>query len=139
MPEPRLSPSASDSKALALERWQRIALGLRLAYNPWKPAVIAIWLGLGRRLALEGAMHESDMLQRSLRLLLQTASDPALPWLWRSACLEHSVRPLARWRSLVQTQDPLSALLWEQRFERAGQCLGATPRRQSACWLGAPR
>lgn len=66
---------------LALQRWLRIALGLRLAYNPGKPSVIALWLRLGRRLCGASLLDERDMLQRSLRLLWQCAEDPALPWI----------------------------------------------------------
>lgn len=137
MHESRLSPQSQLERAR--QRWLRIALGLRLAYNPWKPSVIPVWLGLGRRLALDGAVPEPEMLLRSIRLPLQTASDPVLPWAWRDACLAHAARPLARWRSLCALHDPLGVDMWEQRFERAAQQLGPPPRRSGACWQGAGR
>lgn len=112
---------------LALQRWQRIALGLRLAYNPWKPSVIALWLRLGRRLCGAGLLDERDMLQRSLRLLWQCAEDPALPWEWRRECWEHAVRPMARYAVLHAGQDPLGVLLWERRLALTGERLCTAP------------
>jgi hypothetical protein len=34
--------------------------------------------------------------------LLDTARDEALPWFWRSVCLEHTTRPLARLTTLLK-------------------------------------
>jgi hypothetical protein len=118
---------------LALQRWLRIALGLRLAYNPGKPSVIALWLRLGRRLCGAGLLDERDMLQRSLRLLWQCAEDPALPWIWRCACWEHAVRPMARYATLQAWQDPLGVLLWERRLALTGERLCTAPSLQGAC------
>ncbi len=90
-------------------RWERIGLGIRLAYNPENPAVIRCWLGLGARLATDGGAAEVALLQRTLRLLLQTAHDESLPWFWRSVCLEHTARPLSRLTTLLKLHDPLAA------------------------------
>ena len=82
----------------AVERWQRIGLGIRLAYNPNKPGVIACYLGLGRHLTQQGLLDAVGAQRRMLRVLMQCALDEALPWRWRHACLEFAVHPLARLR-----------------------------------------
>lgn len=81
---------------IGIERWQRLALGIRLAYNPGQPAVIRQYLSLGHRLVQTGQLAPSRAWARTLELLLQTAADEALPWFWRSVCLEHTAQPLAR-------------------------------------------
>lgn len=127
--------SAAGAAAASLERWQRIGLGIRLAYNPAKPDVLRCWLGLGTRLAAEGALDEATMLQRTLRLLMLTAHDEALPWFWRSVCLEHTALPLARVTTLLQLHDPLQARAIEAFVQAARERLDAVP---AARRWGAP-
>jgi hypothetical protein len=101
---------ACDARATPLgQRWERIGLGIRLAYNPQQPAVIRCWLGLGAKLAGGESANEVALLQRTLRLLMQTAHDESLPWFWRSVCLEHTARPLSRLTTLLKLHDPLAA------------------------------
>jgi len=125
----------APAAAARLERWQRIGLGIRLAYNPGKPEVLRCWLGLGTRLAAEGAICEAMLLQRTLRLLMQTAHDEALPWFWRSVCLEHTARPLARITTLLALHDPLQAHAIEAFVQAARDRLDAVP---AARRWGAP-
>lgn len=54
-------------------------------------------------------MPELPLMRQMLQLLLRTAHDEALPWSWRSVCLEHSVLPAARLRSLLKWHDPQAA------------------------------
>jgi hypothetical protein len=119
------SPAAvRDSRTTALyQRWERIGLGIRLAYNPENPAVIRCWLGLGTRLATDGCAAEVALLQRTLRLLLQTAHDESLPWFWRSVCLEHTARPLSRLTTLVKLHDPLAAQFLHDCVDAMHRCL----------------
>ncbi len=126
-PLKRLHASAGTVRR---ERWERIGLGIRLAYNPSRPEVLRCWLALGTRLAAEGAIDEHTMLQRSLRLLLQTAQDEALPWFWRSVCLEHSTRPLARITTLLRLHDPLQAQAVQAFVQAARDRLAAVPMQQ---------
>jgi hypothetical protein len=42
---------------LSVERWQRLALGIRLACHPGQPAVIRQYLGLGHRLVQLGHLE----------------------------------------------------------------------------------
>lgn len=102
-----------------LIRWERIALGIRLAYNPQAVGAIRVYLGLGQKLVRQGLLADAPAQRRMLRLLLQTAADPLLPGYWRSVCLELSVRPLARLRHLLPA--PQAAALeaeWERAWEQ---------------------
>jgi hypothetical protein len=110
-----------------IERWQRIGLGIRLAYNAQRADVVRLWLGLGRQLARDGCADEGALLTHALRLLLQTAADPALPWVWRHVCLEHTARPLSRLTTLRAGTDPAGVADWHasvrclhDRLEPAG-------------------
>lgn len=103
-------PSHAPAQALThspLEHWQRVGLGIRLAYNPAKADVLRYWLAHGVRLTERRLIDEVGMLKRCLRLLMQTAHDEALPWYWRSVCLEHTAGPLARLTTLLRLHDPL--------------------------------
>ena len=112
----------------ALERWQRIGLGIRLAYNPARPDVLRVWLGLGARLVRQGRLDEPTALRRTLRLLMQTAHDDALPWVWRSACLEHTAMPVARLVSALRLHDPLQVPALHAMVQAAHDRLNAAAR-----------
>ena len=94
----RIQNASAKGRAL-LQRWDRIGLGIRCAYNPAQAGVIRLWLTLGQQLVLHQALSDLQMQQRALTLLLRTAADEALPWFWRSVCLEHCAAPQARLRS----------------------------------------
>jgi hypothetical protein len=123
------SPSIDhDTRARRIERWERIGLGIRLAYNPGRADVVRLWLATGRQLSRDGGMQEIPMLARSLQRLLQTAEDPALPWAWRHVCLDHVARPWARLQFLLAGQ--ADALLGHvaARIALAGDALGLPGR-----------
>jgi hypothetical protein len=88
------------------QRWDRIGIGIRCAYNPWLPPVILLYLQAGRRLVSAGAMDDATVQRRMLTLLMRTADDQALPLPWRMACLEHTTRPRARLERLLASRDP---------------------------------
>lgn len=88
--------AALSREAFLRQRWDRIGLGVRLAYNSWQPGVIRCYLQAGSLLVRSGAMPELTTQQRMLQLLLQTAADPSLPWAWPSACHEYMVFPPTR-------------------------------------------
>jgi hypothetical protein len=116
--------AAQDVRATPMgQRWERIGLGIRLAYNPQQPAVIRCWLGIGARLVSAGGADEAALLQRTLRLLLQTAHDESLPWFWRSVCLEHTARPLSRLTTLLKLHDPLAAQFLHDCVDAMHRCL----------------
>ncbi len=118
---PRLDP------AVRRQRWERIGLGIRLAYNPARTDVLRLWLMLGQRLAAEQVLDEAWALRRSLSLLLHTADDIALPWAWRNACLEHCTWPLARLLTLLRLHDPPAAEAWHAAVQSARDRLAALP------------
>lgn len=85
-----------DLPPQALACWQRLALGIRMAYDPQQPALIRRYLALGHLLVQQGLLPARQAWPHMLEQLLQTAGDAALPWFWRSVCLEHTAMPLAR-------------------------------------------
>ena len=64
-----------------------------------------------------------------LSVLLQVAHDEALPWFWRSVCLEHISYPLARLRSLLKANDPIALQAVDSAVQSAHERLAATPPR----------
>ena len=94
--------------ARSIERWRRLETGVRCAYNPAQPQAIRCWLLLGDLLVRKGWTDAAAVHQRMLSVLLATANDEALPWFWRSVCLEHVNLPQARLTSLLAPAQPLA-------------------------------
>jgi hypothetical protein len=117
-----------DIPPQALERWQRLALGIRLAYDPQQPALIRRYLALGHLLVQQGLLPARQAWPRMLELLLQTAGDEAVPWFWRNVCLEHTAMPLARC-AYMQRRGVLDTVpRWQARVDAARAAL-STPAR----------
>lgn len=115
-----------DPRAAAmLQRWDRIGIGIRCAYNPQRPSVIRLWLGVGRALGAGRVLDERTLQQRMLDVLLQTAHDAALPWSWRCACLEHATLPAARLTSLLRGHDPLACAALDAALRHAHDVIAA--------------
>ncbi len=108
-------------------RWDRLQVALRCAFYPDQPGLIRTYLGVGQRLVALGVLDEVPAQQRMLQVLLQTAADSALPWAWRSACLEHVDRPLARWCSLLRLHDPLAVAALHAAVQAAREQLPLAP------------
>jgi hypothetical protein len=121
LPTPRTRPPAplDAAQRALLERWDRIGLGVRLAYNPARPQAIRAYLHAGRLLAASGARSELEVQVRTLAVLLEAALDPTLPRPWRSACLEHACLPLARIVSLARRTGRVDAAAWRRRVDEA--------------------
>ena len=115
-------------------RWDRIGLGIRCAYNPSQPAVIRFWLRLGQQLVQQQVLSELQVQQRMLSLLLRTSADEALPWFWRSVCLEHSAAPQARLQSLLALHDPLAVQAIDAAVRIARAELPALPPKAAPPW-----
>jgi len=94
-------------------RWERMHVAIRCGLHASQPTLIRIYLGLGRWLVQQGLVDEQRANRCMLRLLLDTARDEALPYFWRSVCLEHTAMPVARLTTLLKPRDPegLDALL----------------------------
>ena len=77
-----------------LESWRWMSRQIRCGLDPNEPRLIEHYLNEGRYLACCTATHPWTIAETSFRLLLDTASDIALPWHWRSMCLDQAWRPL---------------------------------------------
>lgn len=118
-------PIASASPALE-QRWDRLGVGVRCAYDTREPALLLRYLQAGRSLSRQQPQREAHIQGRMLELLLRTAGDGSLPWAWRIACLEQTPWPLARlaslWRRgmLSETQSPDRL---DERVRQISMCL----------------
>lgn len=110
-----------------LDRWRMLQLHVRCALDAGNVERIRQYLACGQRLARAGALGETAVQLRMLHTLLRTARDEALPWFWRSVCLEHTAMPLARLRSLVEPHDPLGVLALEAAVQRGFDDLPMRP------------
>lgn len=102
-----MSESINTHQSALSKRWDRLGLSVRCAYSPACPNLIRCYLAMGALLVRRGLATELVVSQQMLKVLLQTAQDPALPWFWRSCCLEHTAMPMARLTSLLKLHDPL--------------------------------
>lgn len=117
-------PTQAFAGRLQLRRY-RIAKGAPCANKPGQPAVIRQHPTLRGRLA--GTLLARRVMQRMLRLLLWTVDDEALPWSWRSACLMHTILPLARLSSPSVVHDPVRAATLHACVQVAEERLGVVP------------
>jgi hypothetical protein len=103
----------------ARERWDRLGLAVRCGHAPTQPALIRRYLEAARRLEASGDLDALSVQRRSFGLLIQTALDPALPWTWRLACLDHTTLPRARLTSLLKHSGPAQLAALERDWEAA--------------------
>jgi hypothetical protein len=108
MPRPDALTPAQAQAAWLLRRWDRVGIGVRCAYNPFCACGLRAYLQLARQLIASGVRPERWVQQRALSVLLQTARDEALPWHWRSVCLDYAAMPLARLKTLLEPTDPVA-------------------------------
>jgi hypothetical protein len=128
LPTPRTSPRPrldADQRRL-LQRWDRIGLGVRLAYHPASTQGIRAFLHAGRCLVAAGVRGELEVQVRTLGVLLDTARDPALPITWRRACVEHARLPLARLVTIGRRTGRIDAAIWLGRIEAVDRQLDET-------------
>ncbi len=112
----------------ARRHWERLALRVRCALEPTRPAAIGEFVAAGLRLSASGG-GDVAALQRVLTVLFQTAHDEALPWAWRSACVEHTARPIARLTSRLAATDPQAGIKLDIFVQYAIKRLGPPPSR----------
>jgi hypothetical protein len=98
--------AASAHQLKQRARWERMHVAIRCGLHPAQPALIRVYLGVGRWLAQQGQLEEPTAHERMLALLLDTARDDALPWFWRSVCLEHTPTVVARLTTLMKHHPP---------------------------------
>ena len=73
-----------------LESWRWMSRQIRCGLAPDEPRLIDHYLAEGRYLAACTATSPWGVAVTSFRLLLDTASDTALPWHWRTVCLDNA-------------------------------------------------
>jgi hypothetical protein len=112
----KATPSAVTARAL--ERWQRMSLAVRLAYNPGCSCAVGCYLAMGRKLIEHELVSALDGEERMYRLLLQTATDLALPDAWRELCLHAALHPLAQLTTLLAHQ-PFNVTALHARWDLA--------------------
>ncbi|PXW96129.1 hypothetical protein C7444_10735 [Sphaerotilus hippei] len=74
-------------------------------------SVVCRYLQWGHEASAANPATQVSMQLRMLQTLLQTAHDTALPWHWRSTCLEHArcfLHPRHPLRELLGVHDPLA-------------------------------
>lgn len=86
-----------------LENWRALSLRIRCALDPDEPRLIEHYLAEGRYLARFTATPKSLICESTFRLLIDTASDTALPWHWRCLCLDQAWRPLRDMQALAES------------------------------------
>ena len=105
---------------------------IRCGLAPTQAALIRVCLGLDQHLVQLGVRDELAANRQMLKLLLDTANDPALPWYWRSVCLEHVSRPLARLAHRLALHDPLALQALQGSVQQTRDGLPPTPRPATA-------
>jgi hypothetical protein len=132
MSAPGMSAQGIESHAIE-QRWDRVGLGVRCAYNPQRTNVLHVYIGLGRRLSRLQPHAEVRIQRRMLELLLNTARDEALPWSWRAACLEHTAWPLARLTHLLEVSTAADGSSYDERVRLVLEQLGSPAPHSAEC------
>jgi hypothetical protein len=104
--------------ASLVERWQRAEIYVRCGLAAREPAQLQLYLHLGRKLAGRDDRATLAVQLRMLSTLLKSAEDEALPWFWRSVCLEHATLPLSQVTSSCRLHDPLAVDAIEAAVQR---------------------
>ncbi|MDG9923806.1 MULTISPECIES: FagA protein [unclassified Pseudomonas] len=85
-----------------LDCWYWQGFRIRCALLPDEPRLLDQHELHGRQLVAHGRLGAWRMSRTTLELLLDTACDPALPWHWRSLCLDRAYRPLQAMQLLAR-------------------------------------
>lgn len=89
-------------------RWQGFLV--RCALRPDEPRLLELHEWHGRQLVAHGLLDAWRVARITLELLLDSASDPALPWHWRCLCLDRAYRPLQVMQQQASALDRQRAL-----------------------------
>lgn len=123
----------TDQRAAALlHRWQRTQMHVRCGLSIEEPGCVRLYLHTGLKIARSGLRPTGVVHLTMLRTLLETAQDEALPWFWRSVCLEHVNLPLAQLNSSIGVSDPLAMQAIEAAVQRARDALPLAPTARDA-------
>lgn len=109
--------------------WLRQQMQVRCGLASDRPSSVRVYLHTGMQVARRGLRPALGVHQRMLKTLLAASEDEALPWFWRSVCLEHVNLPLAQVTSLLSAHDPLALRAVEAAVQIARDRLPALPNR----------
>lgn len=77
-----------------LNCWHWQGFLVRCALRPDEPRLLEFHEWHGQQLVDRGLLDSWRVARLTLELLLDSARDTALPWHWRSLCLDRAYRPL---------------------------------------------
>jgi len=103
-----------------LENWHWLGLQIRCALAPDEPRLIEYYLAQGRYLARFTPTSSWSVAHGTFRLMLATALDQALPWHWRSLCLDQAWRPLRDLRNCAA--QPAQVRQWQDCAHQLARC-----------------
>lgn len=130
--------SHNNATAL-LHRWQRLQMHVRCGLSVQQPECIRCYLQAGLALVRHGIRPDTRVHLSLLHTLLQTAQDQALPWFWRSVCLEHVHLPLVKLGATLGLHDPLAMQAIRDAVDLVRDHLPNTPSTpNTANWLATP-
>ncbi|RZL86042.1 MAG: hypothetical protein EOP82_31475 [Variovorax sp.] len=118
----------ADPNATLMQRWQRLQIHVRCGMHAHDPGCIRLYVHTGLRIVRRGIQPAVATHMRVLQTLLLSAQDEALPWFWRSVCLEHVNLPLAHLASTLGVHDPIGMHALEAGVQRARDQLPVFPR-----------
>jgi hypothetical protein len=104
-------------------RWDRIGLGIRMACNSARPAVIRLGICQGERLAADEILDDAEMWSRVQRTLLQVAR-------------VHTLRPTVWLATLLAPTGPAGELEVRTRRQAAHDLVHGGPLARSAGFHG---
>lgn len=122
-----MKPIAEQRDLALVQRWLRLEMHVRCALRAAQPAGVRLYLQAGLLLARHRVRPPLEVHRRMLQTLLATSHDAALPWFWRSVCLEHVNLPLAHLKALLGRHDPNAVQAIEAAVQQARDALPCLP------------
>ena len=128
----------TDPNAALMQRWQRLQIHVRCGLYAHDAGRIRLYVHAGLRIVRRGIRPAVATHTTMLQTLLQSAQDEALPWFWRSVCLEHVNLPLAHLATTLGVHDPIAMHALEAAVQRARDQLPVLPRMPASGDLTEP-
>ena len=116
----------SDANCL-VQRWNRLQMHVRCGLSAHHPGCVRLYVHTGLAIARRGIRPAGEVHFRVLQTLLGTGQDEAMPWFWRSVCLEYVDLPLAHLTTILIERDPVALRAIEAGVQRARDQLPALP------------
>ncbi|WP_051377942.1 hypothetical protein [Derxia gummosa] len=101
-------------------KWSYTAMRVRCALHPEYPDMIEQFVRMGAFLAQRGHVGDWEAAEHTVRVLLDSATDAALPPPWRERCLSHVGSQLELLDEMALTGEQRGLARWHrQRAELA--------------------